>query len=647
MKYRKELDGLRALAVIPVVVYHAKIEIFGVHLFSGGFFGVDIFFVLSGYLITSILINEMTSGTFSIMKFYERRARRIMPALFFVIAVCIPFSYKLLLPDALSGFFKSLIAVSVFCSNILFSSENNYFSSNVDLKPLLHTWSLAVEEQYYLFFPIILLTIWRFGRKAVTILLISITIASLFHANTQSITDQTYSFYSLTTRSWELLVGSIVSIYLSSGNNLNTDSVVAKVGGIFGIALILFSMLFFNKTIPHPSFYTLIPTLGAALIIIFSSKNDLSGKLLSIKFFVITGGMSYSIYLWHHPIFSFARNIYNSEPSAGTMLLLILLTLVLSYISWRYIEAPFRRKEEFSRRFIFTMTVLGSAFFISIGVLGIKTNLLSGGVSDNSKYDQKLTNRLRGNAGISIKCEKSFSNEKDCNTSETPEIMLWGDSFAMHLATGILASNPNVKMTQATVSQCAPILGISSSSSVFGAQNCIDSNSRIYDTLKNTPSIKYVVLASPFTQLYADDLYLLDTGETQRLSGEFVFTKFKETINKIRELGVKVTVVAPPPEGGFEIGLCLHKVKLSNAPLTQCDFPLEQMPESQKKIYSVLALLEPDVNIIWLQNGICINGQCYASIGDTMIYRDYGHLSYEGSEELGVRMNFYKLITNK
>jgi peptidoglycan/LPS O-acetylase OafA/YrhL len=206
MKYRPEIDGLRALAVIPVMLFHA-----GFTTFSGGFVGVDVFFVISGYLISTTILTEKELGTFSLMKFYEHRARRILPALFTIMLVCIPFAWAWLLPIDMKRFSQSLIAVSGFASNILFFWTSDYFDIASELKPLLHTWSLAVEEQYYLLFPIMLLLTWKFGRKKISFLLLFLTIVSLIVAHVSSKNSPAFAFYLLPTRAWEILAGAIIS----------------------------------------------------------------------------------------------------------------------------------------------------------------------------------------------------------------------------------------------------------------------------------------------------------------------------------------------------------------------------------------------------------------------------------------------------
>ena len=244
MKYRAEIDGLRALAVLPVIFFHA-----GFNWFSGGFVGVDVFFVISGYLITTIIISEMAEDKFSIINFYERRARRILPALFFVMLATIPFSLLLLSPSDLKDYGESLISTSTFSSNILFWWERGYFGTALELKPLLHTWSLAVEEQYYIFFPLLLIFTWQFGLKKISILLSIIFLISLGLAHFSSVYGVydrviTGSFYLIPTRAWELLIGVFIAFYLSDIQkkiNIKFNQYLS----ILGFLLIVLSIIFF------------------------------------------------------------------------------------------------------------------------------------------------------------------------------------------------------------------------------------------------------------------------------------------------------------------------------------------------------------------------------------------------------------------
>lgn len=360
MIYRKEIDGLRALAVVPVILFHAGFE-----WIRGGYIGVDIFFVISGYLITSILLKEQQQGTFSIVNFYERRARRILPALFIVLLVCLPFAWFWLLPHELKAFGKSIIAVVTFASNLLFWLETDYFTADAELIPLLHTWSLAVEEQFYIIFPLFLAF---FSRKNT---LLMVTIVAFIALLSLGMTEWGWryfaegNFYLIPFRAWELMIGALTAFYLFY--KPQPQGMVCHLGSLLGLALIVLAIFFLDKSIPFPSLYALVPTLGTALIILFANDHTWVNKLLSLKLFVMIGLVSYSAYLWHQPLFVFARAYYMEMPNASIMAGLSLASILLGYISWRYIEAPFRDKRRFSQRQIFVASLLTGGIFVLIG----------------------------------------------------------------------------------------------------------------------------------------------------------------------------------------------------------------------------------------------------------------------------------------
>lgn len=366
MNYRKEIDGLRALAVAPIILFHAD---FG--FIDGGFLGVDIFFVISGYLITSILLRDLAQGTFSLTGFYERRARRILPALFFMMASCVVVSPFFLLPSELLAFAKSLIAVSTFSSNFLFWSESGYFDIAGHLKPLLHTWSLSVEEQYYLFYPIFLMGIWKFARRRLATLLGLVGLGSLFLAHWGAFHRAGATFYLLPTRGWELVIGGLAALYLIKRNDRPFAAPISELFGMVGLILIVGSMVFFTSSTPHPSAYTLMPTIGAALVILFAGPRNYAGRILSNPCFVGLGLVSYSAYLWHQPIFAFFRIYSISQPSHEMMSVLCILVLFCAYLSWRYVERPFRDRTFTGRKWVAIGAMIGSAFFVGIGTAGI------------------------------------------------------------------------------------------------------------------------------------------------------------------------------------------------------------------------------------------------------------------------------------
>ncbi len=384
MKYRPEIDGLRALAVIPVILYHA-----GFKLFSGGYVGVDVFFVISGYLITSIILAELEVGTFSLMNFYERRARRILPALFTMMFACLPFAWFWLLPAAMTEFSESLIAVPSFISNVLvlYFWNIDYFDTATELKPLIHTWSLAVEEQYYVLFPAFLMLSWKLGKRWIMGLLTLAFLISLACSQWLSTRAPQFDFYMLPTRGWELLIGAFISLYHARQNIKIHNQIIEQLGSFFGLLLIAYPVFSFNDQTPFPSLYALAPTAGAALIIIFATNKTIVGKLLGSKLFVAIGLISYSAYLWHQPIFAFARERSLIQPSIYLMSALAALSFAIAYLSWKYIERPFRNKHRISRNKVFAYGALCSAFFIGLGLAGY----LSGGFEGRLNNDVLIT----------------------------------------------------------------------------------------------------------------------------------------------------------------------------------------------------------------------------------------------------------------
>lgn len=359
-KYRPEIDGLRAIAVVPVIFFYAGFEVF-----QGGFIGVDIFFVISGYLITSILISEISDGTFSILNFYERRARRILPALFLVMMCCLPFAWIWMQAREFNDFAQSFVAVSFFASNILFWRQSNYFSAAAEEKPLLHTWSLAVEEQFYILFPLFLLLALRFGRNPTFWAVAGMAGVSLALAEWGSRNYTIASFYLLPTRAWELFAGSLAALYLQ-GRQAHNSNLLA----VLGLLTILVSIVVFDKHFPLPSLLIGLPVLGTVLIILFTRGNTVA-HLLGASPFVSIGLISYSVYLWHQPLLAFARVRTEQHPLIGAHVLFGLASFPLAYLSWKYVEAPFRSRHRTSRRGIARFSVLAIVAPASIGAVMI------------------------------------------------------------------------------------------------------------------------------------------------------------------------------------------------------------------------------------------------------------------------------------
>ena len=429
MDYRREIDGLRALAVLPVIFFHC-----GFQTFSGGFVGVDVFFVISGYLITSVIIAEKQAGTFTLINFYERRARRILPALFIVMFACLPFAWLWLIPSDMKDFSRSLVAVSGFASNVLFWRTSGYFDATAELKPLLHTWSLAVEEQYYLFFPIFLMLTWRLRKRWILSMLFIVAVVSLAATQWGSVNEPIATFYLLPTRGWELLIGVFIAFYFCNQGNPDQSSLLNQLGGAIGFLLIIYAIFAFDKQTPFPSSYTLIPTIGAGLIISFSTRQTLVGKLLGNKCFVGLGLISYSAYLWHYPLLAFAKHRSVDEPSKLLLAMLAAASVMLAYFSWKYVETPFRSKQRFDRNRVFLYGAAGSIFFIVIGLFG---HFTKGYISrfDSQSLRYLMPNKVEGD-GCVFQSLNEDSAIRFCYFGDPvgkKSFLLYGDSHSVAL----------------------------------------------------------------------------------------------------------------------------------------------------------------------------------------------------------------------
>jgi peptidoglycan/LPS O-acetylase OafA/YrhL len=352
------------VAVLPVILFHA-----GFPFFSGGYIGVDVFFVISGFLITSIILQEQETGVFSIAGFYERRARRILPALFVVMLVCIPFAWIWMLPQELENFGQSLVAVSLSASNILFWRTGGYFNVPADQKPLLHTWSLGVEEQFYLIFPLLIVCFWRFGIKWLVWFLVLGCVASFLVSDWMLSSHSTGGFLLAPARAWELAAGALLCLTRVSDIQFVTHSrEIRESLAAIGLALILTPICCYGIATPFPGRYALPPVIGTLLVLAFAGTKTLIGRLLSSPVLLWVGGISYGAYLWHQPVFAFARLINVGRPSRILFGVLTILVLAIAALSMHFIERPFRDRRNWSRRAILAWAVLPSLVFIGVGL---------------------------------------------------------------------------------------------------------------------------------------------------------------------------------------------------------------------------------------------------------------------------------------
>ncbi len=646
MKYRKEIDGLRAVAVIPIILFHA-----GFKHFSGGFVGVDVFFVISGYLITSIILSEKEKGTFSLINFYERRARRIIPALFLVMIASTLASWFWLSPAHMKDFSESLLAVSLFSSNILFWQETGYWGVVNELKPLLHTWSLAVEEQYYVFFPLFLMLMWRFKKRWILNSFFLIAIGSLSLSHWAAYNLPTANFFLLPTRGWELAIGAGVAFYFLYRKNimrsLLSHKAVDEFLSLFGLILIGYAVFVFDEQTPVPSLYALVPTIGTALVIIFSSKETLSGKLLGSKIPVAIGLISYSTYLWHQPLFVFARHTSLEEPSKAIFGILSFIAILLAYISWKFVETPFRKKGRHSRKQIFLITVIGSAVFIVFGFIG---HITDGYKARLSNAALKIDNSANAVGISTLDVIGDASNIKG---------VILGDSHANSIVHSLNDALINEKygLKSYIKDGCPPLRGLYRHDIASYGDVCDLHYKRAYGEIISDNNLQTVVIVArftlylessrfdngeggiekgPTTHVIYDDLKFKNGIRPLSQRQALIAARIAEDVKTLLDASKKVVLVYPIPEVGWDTSsIGIQKAWESGQDVT-ISTSFKQFIARNAFAFSVLDALGEHENLkrVYPHKYFCntyIQDRCIAIYKSNSFYRDSNHLSNSGA----------------
>ncbi len=650
--YRPEIDGLRAVAVLPVILFHAGFE-----AFSGGFVGVDIFFVISGYLITSILVQEAQDHSFSFTGFYERRARRLLPALFFVMLVCLPFAWLWLLPADMKEFSSSLIAVSSFLSNFLFWKSSGYFETAAELKPLLHTWSLAVEEQYYLFFPIILMLTWRLARRWLVVVFIALALASLALAQWGTMSKPAAAFYLLPARLWELLVGALTALYLTKRQGGISNDQISQIGSFGGMLLVFGAIFAFDRQTPFPGLYALVPTIGTALIILHATPQTVIGQLLSQRIPVAIGLISYSAYLWHQPLLAFARHASLHEPSRLLLGSLAAASLVLAYFSWRYVETPFRNRQRFSRRQVFAMSGVGIMAFSAIG--------LAGTASAGFPYSIRLPDTV-------LKITRSAEDVSDITGSlEKPVLLgtgkgvsgvLIGDSHAESLAQALAEELGSAERSLLvyTKAGCPPVRGLYRFDLPSYGAKCDVHYKAVYDRLAKDDSLQTVVISARFTLYLESERFDngeggVETGASKQVLYDgleykdrlrnlderrtHVAHRLVSDIRHLLDMGKKVILVYPIPEVGWNVPVYAAKLALVDKSDTTLSTSHERYRTRNARAIATLDSIGTHTRLvrIYPELSFCdtqVKERCIAITDSQALYRDTNHLTNGGARYL-------------
>ncbi len=615
IRYRADIDGLRAIAVLAVLFFHA-----GLAPVTGGFVGVDVFFVISGYLITSIIVSEVSRGEFTYAGFYERRIRRIIPALMTVIATSVVIGWYVLVPGDYVDFARSAIAAAAFYSNFFFNDQaEDYFAPDSDMQPLLHTWSLGVEEQFYLIAPfLILLLLGRFQRFRGWL------VAGIFAV---SLAISVYSvqvgwpsaFYLLPSRAFELMIGMALALGLAPEIASRT---LRQIAGFCGLAMIVFAAIAFTAATPFPGAAALIPCLGAALLIQSGGQGDtLAHRVLATLPMVFIGRISYSLYLWHWPLLAYARYTAVDPLTMQERVGLLGLAFVLSVVTYYCIEQPVRQRRVFAtRRQVFAGggVALAGCLVVTLGIVATR-----GAPMRLPAEAAEFAQALPGKTATHARCMQGSTHDV-CLVGATdppePSFLLWGDSHAQMLSRGLAGKAAFTGLKGRTVMRggCPPVLW---SGQGFEADlpKCERNMQRVKQILRET-DIRDVILVGRWGNYYS------------RFGQEFV-DSLRRTVEAVRVSHRTVTLIGPVPELPFNLPKAMTR-DLMRGTLSDYSVPAAAFHTRQLEILKVLAELDamPGVRVLYPHLELCNNLRCRTVADGRPLYVDDDHLSAKGVE---------------
>jgi peptidoglycan/LPS O-acetylase OafA/YrhL len=618
MKYRADIDGLRALAIIPVLFYHV-----GVPGFAGGFAGVDVFFVISGYLICGMIDADIKGGAFSLGNFYKRRILRILPALFVMFLVTSVLAYTYCLPVELEEYSKSLASAVGSVSNIYFASTAGYFDAPAATKPLLHTWSLGVEEQFYLIAPLMLLLAYRFLPKLARPLFAIIAVVSFAAAVLVSYRNTDFIFYLTPFRAWELMLGALLAIGFFP---VPETGLGRNLCGSAGLLLVLGAVVFGSASAPLLA-VTSVASIGSALLIASGERGpSMAGRLLSLRPIVFIGLISYSLYLWHWPLIVFQRTdglLVADASSTVTELVLIVTSIAVACLSWKFVELPFRAKaRDTSKAAVFGIasTAMASAFALCGLVLianGAPFRFPDRVVAIASylAYDPSAAFRsghcyLSGN--------RQHLDVQTCMTLDPkrPNYLLVGDSHAAHLWLGLHSAMPDVNIMQASVGACRPVI---QPVSMLDTRAC--------------PRLMQFVFNDFLAHNKVDKVLLSASWKDEDIPG------LSTTLDVLKQRGIDVIVLGPIVEYDSALPRLLADEILYHKPSTASAMRTPGIHERDRTLSRIVTAR--GATYISVYDQVCHNGRCdeFAE-GDIPMQFDAGHLTAEGSVEVGRRLSF-------
>jgi peptidoglycan/LPS O-acetylase OafA/YrhL len=602
--YRPDVDGLRAVAIIPVVLFHFGSQ----RIAPGGFVGVDVFFVISGFLITKIIYENVSNDRYSIIEFYEKRARRIFPALFLVFSFCLIATIALGLPSQVKDTSNSIISSALFVSNIFFYKSYGYFAQAAGLNPLLHTWSLSVEEQFYIVFPILVYAVRNFARRSQHIIYFLVLLASFTCSAILVNSDKNAAFYLLQSRAWELLIGTALAIGMVPAI---ANKTIAEVTGATGLALIIISIYSLSYTSNFPGINAIAPCVGASALLHSGHHRTAVSRLLSLPPLRFIGLISYSLYLWHWPIIVFYS--YLREPDATEKLAVITGMILVSWLSWRYVETPFRTKPHyFSSRQTVSLAALAMVLGITSAIIW---TLAPAPTESRRDYFASFMSRdwnspmRAGSCFLTSRDRLSNFDYARCLRfdPQRKNILLIGDSHAADLWPGLNERNSSANLLQVTASGCKPFLRPA------GATRCVDLMEYFFSDFLPKHPIDTIVISARWD---IKDLIPL-----------------KITLEEISKFAGQIILIGPAPEFSRPLPRLLAQ---------QSDPAYANLFRSAQPIYVENALksqvFNTRVRYFSLQEILC-NPTCLVWNADhSPIQFDYGHFTTEGSEMVGQKI---------
>ncbi|MDC1287486.1 acyltransferase [Gammaproteobacteria bacterium] len=626
---RRDIQFLRGIAVLAVVAYHA--ELFAL---NNGFLGVDVFFVISGFLITTLILRGLDQSDFSFAEFYLRRARRLLPALYSTLLVVTVAAYVFLTQRQWDDYLNQLLGAVTFTANMVLPYQVGYFDDAAQTRPLLHIWSLSLEEQYYFIMPALLVLTARRWRVAVlsvlTVASLALCIGLLGSTVTFADLESTeLAFYLFPARAWELLAGSLLACLM-----LHYPALSVPRPFKWALAISLLALLFFPLDSEHPRGDAILAVALTALLIV--GRDDWLPNFAPLRWVEKVGDWSYSLYLIHWPLLAFAYVAFLGAVPQNVRIGLVVSAFILAWLQYRFVETPFRRARTSRARTVGGL-LLGT---LCILLIALPAATVSWGLREAS--GPNFEELRRKNVGLHGICalKPPYRIPGRCKTTPQPKVAVWGDSYAMHLIPG-LRENPATgdSIFQLTRSGCSPALRlVPIITTLTRARQCRDFNARALELITTTASVEYVVMSSPFGYFFNAWKRVLLGEEVVPYARGLVIQDVVAAIRTIQRAGKTVLIVSPPPHAGFDVGECIERRATGALVLgrSDCDIGLKGHLSRQRLVISGLEKVseKSDARILWLSSLMCAGDVCATTRDGVPLYRDSGHLSIEGSRRV-------------